>query len=111
MSWQSDIEDIIGSVGDTGLITSSLRYIGSEVLNNLPDSRLKEVAQEKDITSGGLSIQSRRILAVHVNNYNAREGSVTNVAKYKDTPDFLDESVITYNHSEIKTEMEKNEWQ
>ena len=85
MSWQSDIEDIIGSVGDTGLITSSLRYIGSEVLNNLPDSRLKEVAQEKDITSGGLSIQSRRILAVHVNNYNAREGSVTNVAKYKDT--------------------------
>ena len=33
------------------------------------------------------------------------------VAKYKDTPDFLDESVITYNHSEIKTEMEKNEWQ
>jgi len=33
------------------------------------------------------------------------------VAKYRDTPDFLDEDVVTYSHSEILVEMEKDEWQ
>ena len=85
MSYKTDIEDLIGSVGDDALITSSIQFIGSEILHALPASKLKENAQTRAITSSGLTLESKKILAVHKDSYNAREGSVTNVSRYKDT--------------------------
>ena len=84
-SFKTQVEDLIGSVGDDALITQTLIDIGTEIISALPDSLLLKSSDESAITSSGLAIDNRRILEVHKDSYTAREVSYSDVARNKDS--------------------------
>ena len=84
-SFKTQIEDLIGSVGDDALITQTLIDIGTEIISALPNNLLLKASDESAITSSGLAIDNRRILEVHKDSYPAKEVSYTDVARNKDS--------------------------
>ena len=67
--FQTRIEDIIGSVGDTQLITNSLTDAASEFINMVPAELLWSVSTETaDKTTNGYSVSNVKILDVRKEN-------------------------------------------
>ena len=72
-TFQTRIEDLIGTVGDTTLITNSIQEVGSQIINTLPSDKLTQSSKTADITSSGLTVEDKKILAVDKGDLPARE--------------------------------------
>ena len=83
-TFKVQIEDLIGSVGDDDLISSSLQNIGSEIVNALPNNKLKNLTKNASISSGGTNVSSKKIIYVDKSDYPAIEIPAVNKARYKD---------------------------
>ena len=83
-TFKVQIEDLIGSVGDDDLISSSLQNIGSEIVNALPNNKLKNLTKNAAIGSSGTNIASKKIIYVDKSDYPAIEIPAVNKARYKD---------------------------
>jgi len=85
MSFKTQIEDLIGSVGDDDLISTSIQDIGAEIITTLPASKLLQVAKTAAISSGGLTTAGKRVLGVDKSDLPARQISSAQKAKFNDT--------------------------
>jgi len=85
MSFKIQIEDLIGSVGDDTLISQSLQDIGGEIIAVLPNNKLLPVAKTSAISSSGLTIADKKVLAVDKSDISARPVAASQKAKYNDT--------------------------
>ena len=84
-TFKVQIEDLIGSVGDDDLISSSLQNIGAEIISALPSVKLKNLTKNTSISSGGTNISSKRIIYVDKSDYTATAVPATSKARYKDS--------------------------
>ena len=84
MSFKTEIEDLIGSVGDDTLITTSIQDVGREIIQVLPIKDLLKVSKTADVTSSGLTVRDKKILGVDKDDLVAREIPPTSKAKFKD---------------------------
>jgi hypothetical protein len=84
MSFKTKIEDLIGSVGDDTLITTSIQDIGREIVQVLPIKDLLKISKTADVTSSGLTVRDKKILGVDKDDLVAREIPPTSKAKFKD---------------------------
>ena len=85
MSFKTQIEDLIGSVGDDDLISTSIQDIGAEIISTLPPQKLLAVAKTAAVSSSGLTTAGKRVLAVDKDDLPAREIPAIQKAKYNDT--------------------------
>jgi len=85
MSFKTQIEDLIGSVGDDDLISSSIQDIGAEIIDVLPVEKLLQVAKTTAITDSGLTTAGKKVLAVDKGDLAAREIPAIQKAKFNDT--------------------------
>ena len=85
MSFKVQIEDLIGSVGDDTLISQSLQDVGGEIVSLLPEQKLLAIAKTSSITSSGLTIADKKVLAVDKSDIPAKFISSTQKGKYNDT--------------------------
>lgn len=85
MSFKTQIEDLIGSVGDDDLISSSIQDIGAEIIDVLPVEKLLQVSKTTAITSSGLTTAGKKVLAVDKGDLAAREIPAIQKAKFNDT--------------------------
>ena len=85
MSYKTRVEDLIGSVGDDALITQALQDTGNDIINAIPDSKLLNYAKTTSITSSGLDISSKKLLAVDKSDIRAYQIPAFTKAKYKDS--------------------------
>ena len=84
-SFKTQVEDLIGSVGDDNLITQALIDTGTKIIKLMPSAKLRKSSDESNITSSGLAIDNRKVLQVHKDSYPAKEVSYTDVARNKDS--------------------------
>tara|TARA_R110000803_G_C11976961_1_gene320273 strand:+ start:1819 stop:2484 length:666 start_codon:yes stop_codon:yes gene_type:complete len=84
-TFQVQIEDMIGgtSFNDDGFITQAIQDVGAEIVSLAPIPKLMKVGKTVAISSGGLNISSKRILAVDKSDYRAREIFASDKARYK----------------------------
>ena len=85
MSFKTQVEDLIGSVGDDTLISQSLQDIGGEIISALPSAKLLPVAKTTAISSSGLTIADKKVLAVDKSDVRAKPIPAHEKAKYNDT--------------------------
>ena len=85
MSYKTRVEDLIGSVGDDALITQALQDTGNDIINSMPDSKLLNYVKTVSITSSGLDISSKKLLAVDKSDIRAYQIPAFEKAKYKDS--------------------------
>jgi hypothetical protein len=85
MSFKTQIEDLIGNVGDDTLISQSLQDIGGEIISALPNRKLLSVAKTSAISSSGLTIADKKVLAVDKGDITAKPIPASQKAKYNDT--------------------------
>ena len=83
--FKTQVEDLIGSVGDDALITQSLIDIGGEIIAALPDNKLLPSASAVAVSSSGLSVSDRRVLAVDKDDLPVKYISANQKARYNDT--------------------------
>lgn len=60
MSYKTQVEDIIGSVGDDSLITQSLLNAGAKIIDATPRDKLMSSAVDTSITSSGLDVSNKK---------------------------------------------------
>jgi hypothetical protein len=84
MSFKTQIEDLIGSVGDDDLISTSIQDIGAEIVDVLTVEKLLTVAKTTAITSSGLTTAGKKVLAVDKDDLAAREIPAIQKAKFND---------------------------
>ena len=72
-TFKVQIEDLIGSVGDDNLISSSIQDVGAEIISIAPLGKLKNVTKNIAIGGSGLNITAQKIIAVDKGDYTARE--------------------------------------
>ena len=87
-SFQTRIEDLIGSVGDTTLITNSIQEVGAEIISALPDHKLMQSSKTTAVSSSGLDISGMRVLSVDKDGFTAREIPASEKTRYND-PDSI----------------------
>ena len=85
MSFKTQVEDLIGSVGDDALISQSLQDIGGEIISALPSAKLLPVAKTTAISSSGLTVADKKVLAVDKSDVRAKPIPAHEKAKYNDT--------------------------
>ena len=85
MSYKTRVEDLIGTVGDDDLITQALQDTGNDIINAMPDSKLLNYAKTTAITSSGLDVSSKKLLAVDKSDIRAYQIPAFEKAKYKDS--------------------------
>ena len=83
--FKTQVEDLIGSVGDDALITQSLIDIGGEIIGSLPNTKLLSSALAVAVSSSGLSISDKRILAVDKDDLPVRKIQADRKARHNDT--------------------------
>ena len=72
MSYKTQVEDIIGSVGDDDLITQSLLNAGAKIIDATPRDKLNSSASSTSITSSGLDVSDKKVIEVFSSNQRAR---------------------------------------
>lgn len=82
-TFKVQIEDLIGSVGDDDLISSSIQDVGAEIISIAPLGKLKNVTKNIAIGGSGLNITAQKIIAVDKGDYTAREVPATDKARFK----------------------------
>ena len=93
MNFGPQIEDLIGPVGDDGLITESLSMIGSEIINAAPIEKLNNVSitaaipadtgsEGSEVASVGVAVHDKRVLGASKDGYSARLINPEEKARY-----------------------------
>jgi len=84
-TFQVQIEDMIGTVSfdDTGFITQAIQDVGAEIVSLTPVAKLMKIGKTVAVSSSGLSISSKRILAVDKSDYKAKEIPASDKARHK----------------------------
>lgn len=72
MSYKTQVEDIIGTVGDDSLITQSLLNAGAKIIDATPIDKLMSSAVDTSITSSGLDVSDKKVIEVVVAGTGAR---------------------------------------
>ncbi len=72
MSYKTQVEDIIGSVGDDSLITQSLLNAGAKIIDATPRDKLMISALDASISSSGLDVSDKKVIEVVVSARTAR---------------------------------------
>ena len=72
MDYKTQIEDIIGAVGDDALISKSLTNAGSKIIDATPIDKLIEASKDADITSSGYDVSDKKVIEVSKSGYVAR---------------------------------------
>ena len=72
MDYKTQIEDIIGAVGDDALISKSLTNAGSKIIDATPIDKLVEASKDADITSSGYDVSDKKVIEVSKSGYVAR---------------------------------------
>ena len=72
MDYKTQIEDIIGVVGDDALISKSLTNAGSKIIDATPIDKLVEASKDADITSSGYDVSDKKVIEVSKSGYVAR---------------------------------------
>ena len=72
MSYKTQVEDIIGTVGDDSLITQSLLNAGAKIIDATPRDKLMSSAVDTSITSSGLDVSDKKVIEVVVSGTGAR---------------------------------------
>ena len=85
MSFKTEIEDLIGSVGDDTLISNAIQDIGSEIVNVLPYEKLMKICKTTSISGSGTNTSTFKVLAVDKSDYFAKEIPSMDKARYKNT--------------------------
>ena len=83
--FKTQVEDLIGTVGDDALISQSLQDIGGEIISALPSAKLLPVAKTTAISSSGLTVADKKVLAVDKSDVRAKPIPAHEKAKYNDT--------------------------
>ena len=83
--FKTQVEDLIGSVGDDALITQSLIDIGGEIIGVLPKGKLLPSSLAVAVSSSGLGISNKKVLAVDKDDLPAKEIPANQKARYNDT--------------------------
>ena len=83
--FQTRIEDIIGSVGDTTLITNSIQEVGAEIVQVLPEDKLLYNVKTVDFSSSGVTVDHKKVIAVDKSDIPAREIPAIMKGKYNST--------------------------
>ena len=72
MDYKTQIEDIIGAVGDDALISKSLTNAGSKIIDATPIDKLVEASKDASITSSGYDVSDKKVIEVSKSGYVAR---------------------------------------
>ena len=64
--FKTQVEDLIGSVGDDALITQSLIDIGGEIIGVLPAAKLLSSSLAVAVSSSGLTVENKKVLALDI---------------------------------------------
>ena len=72
MDYKTQIEDIIGAVGDDALISKSLTNAGSKIIDATPIDKLIEASKSTDFTSSGYDVSDKKVIEVSKSGYVAR---------------------------------------
>jgi len=83
--FKTQVEDLIGSVGDDALITQSLIDIGGEIIGSLPNTKLLSSALAVAVSSSGLSVSNKKVLAVDKDDLPVRRVPASQKARHNDT--------------------------
>ena len=83
--FKTQVEDLIGSVGDDALITQSLIDIGGEIIRAIPKNELLSSSLAVAVSSSGLGISDKRILAVDKDDLPVKKIPANQKARYNDT--------------------------
>jgi len=83
--FKTQVEDLIGSVGDDALITQSLIDIGGEIIGVLPAAKLLSSSLAVAVSSSGLGISDKKVLAVDKDDLPAKRVPADKKARYNDT--------------------------
>jgi len=83
--FKTQVEDLIGSVGDDALITQSLIDIGGEIIGALPSAKLLPSALTVAVSSSGLTVENKKVLAVDKDDLPVKEIPANQKARYNDT--------------------------
>ena len=83
--FKTQVEDLIGSVGDDALITQSLLDVGGEIIGSLPVGKLLSSSLAVAVSTSGLSISDKRVLAVDKDDLPAKKIRADEKARYNDT--------------------------
>jgi len=84
-NFKTQVEDLIGSVGDDALITQSLLDIGGEIIAALPNNKLLSSSLAASISSGGIGVSDKKVLSVDKDDLPAKKVTVNQKARYNDT--------------------------
>ena len=71
-TYKTQIEDIIGAVGDDALVTRSLINAGSKIIDATPVDKLVESSKTTDFTDSGYDVSDKKVLEVSKGGYAAR---------------------------------------
>lgn len=82
---QVRVEDLIGSVGDTTLITDSVNDTIKEIVNGLPKDALWKIADDFADAGSGIATDGLRVLYGHKAGYAAIEKDAREYARYADS--------------------------
>ena len=85
MDYKTQIEDIIGAVGDDALISKSLTNAGSKIIEAAPIEKLIEASKSTDFTSSGYDISDKKVIEVSKSGYVARFVSAGSSARATDS--------------------------
>jgi len=83
--FKTQVEDLIGSVGDDALITQSLLDIGGEIIGALPNTKLLSSSLSVAVSSSGLGVSDKKVLAVDKDDLPAKRVPSNQKARYNDT--------------------------
>jgi F0F1-type ATP synthase membrane subunit b/b' len=104
MSFKTQIEDLVGAVGDDDLISTSIQDIGAEIVSALPINKLLRVAKTAAVSSSGLTTAGKKVLAVDKDDLPVKEIPAMQKAKYNDTGSIYaasDTNAVYYIEDEI----------
>ena len=104
MSFKTQIEDLVGAVGDDDLISTSIQDIGAEIVSALPINKLLRVAKTAAVSSSGLTTAGKKVLAVDKDDLPAKEIPAIQKAKYNDAASIYaasDTDAVYYIEDEI----------
>ena len=84
-NFKTQVEDLIGSVGDDALITQSLLDIGGEIIGSLPNTKLLSSSLAASVSSSGIGVSDKKVLSVDKDDLPAKKITVNQKARYNDT--------------------------
>ena len=84
-TYKTQIEDIIGAVGDDALVTRSLINAGSKIIDATPVDKLVESSKTTDFTDAGYDVSDKKVIEVSKSGYVARFISAGSSARAADS--------------------------